>query len=233
LAIFILETSTHSPRIRDRRPNGYRLRQFYAPCERFGPGGCHREKVQSSPASGDLSFALGMPSNLQYYHRRTRKGGLGIARLSGAEGNLSESPSKCVGKVRRRRSAYNRAINSRRRTCPRARAGAGSLLRHPGLAQAGEVSGFVQGAGLRRPPPGAPKGFRMAAGTARFSTATTRCNGLSVVADYNIGTAPPLDILVVSGGPGWIDQSRAPETLSFIRRQAAAIGSDTDAVCAG
>jgi hypothetical protein len=56
---------------------------------------------------------------------------------------------------------------------------------------------------------------------------------LSVVADYNIGTAPPLDILVVSGGPGWIDQSRAPETLSFIRRQAAAIGSDTDAVCAG
>ena len=73
----------------------------------------------------------------------------------------------------------------------------------------------------------------MAAGTARFSTATTRCNGLSVVADYKIGTAPPLDILVVSGGPGWIDQSRAPETLSFIRRQAAAIGSDTDAVCAG
>jgi len=32
------------------------------------------KKSKSSPASGDLSFALGMPSNLQYYHRRTRKG---------------------------------------------------------------------------------------------------------------------------------------------------------------
>jgi transcriptional regulator GlxA family with amidase domain len=55
-------------------------------------------------------------------------------------------------------------------------------------------------------------------------------NGLSVVTDYSIGTAPPLDILVVTGGPGWIDQSRAPETLSFIRRQAAAIAVVTRAL---
>ena len=52
---------------------------------------------------------------------------------------------------------------------------------------------------------------------------TVLSNGLCVLADYGIARAPGLDILVVTGGPGWIDQSRAPETLAFIRRQAAAI----------
>ena len=48
-------------------------------------------------------------------------------------------------------------------------------------------------------------------------------NGLRVIADYGIAAAPTLDILVVAGGPGWIAQSQAAETLAFIRRQAAAI----------
>lgn len=48
-------------------------------------------------------------------------------------------------------------------------------------------------------------------------------NGLRVIADHGIADVPALDILVVAGGPGWVVQSRAPETLAFIRRQAAAI----------
>jgi transcriptional regulator GlxA family with amidase domain len=58
---------------------------------------------------------------------------------------------------------------------------------------------------------------------APYGGLTVLSNGLSVLADYGIARAPRLDILVVTGGPGWIDQSRAPETLAFIRRQAAAI----------
>jgi transcriptional regulator GlxA family with amidase domain len=58
---------------------------------------------------------------------------------------------------------------------------------------------------------------------APYGGLTVLSNGLCVLADYGIARAPGLDILVVTGGPGWIDQSRAPETLAFIRRQAAAI----------
>jgi len=58
---------------------------------------------------------------------------------------------------------------------------------------------------------------------APYGGLTVLNNGLCVLADYGIARAPGLDILVVTGGPGWIDQSRAPETLAFIRRQAAAI----------
>jgi transcriptional regulator GlxA family with amidase domain len=56
-------------------------------------------------------------------------------------------------------------------------------------------------------------------------------NGLRVIADYGIAAAPILDILVVAGGPGWVVQSRAPETLAFIRRRAAAI--PVVSVCTG
>jgi transcriptional regulator GlxA family with amidase domain len=45
-------------------------------------------------------------------------------------------------------------------------------------------------------------------------------NGLQVVADYGLSTAPPLDVLIVTGGPGWGEQCKANETLQFIRRQA-------------
>lgn len=48
-------------------------------------------------------------------------------------------------------------------------------------------------------------------------------NGLRVVADYAIATAPDLDVLIVTGGAGWRAQAEAPETLAFLRRCAAAI----------
>ena len=47
-------------------------------------------------------------------------------------------------------------------------------------------------------------------------------NGLRVVADYDLQTAPQLDVLVVTGGPGWPEQSRSAEVLAFLRYQAAA-----------
>ena len=56
-------------------------------------------------------------------------------------------------------------------------------------------------------------------------------NGLRVTADHGIGAAPALDILVVTGGPGWVAQSRAAETLAFVRRQAATI--PVVSVCTG
>ena len=60
---------------------------------------------------------------------------------------------------------------------------------------------------------------------------TRLANGLRVVADYDFQTAPKLDILIVTGGPGWIAQSKLPETLAFIRNRAAEI--PVVSVCTG
>jgi transcriptional regulator GlxA family with amidase domain len=46
-------------------------------------------------------------------------------------------------------------------------------------------------------------------------------NGLRVLADHGLATAPPLDVLIVTGGPGWARQVEAPDTLAFLRRRAA------------
>lgn len=43
-------------------------------------------------------------------------------------------------------------------------------------------------------------------------------NGLDVVAQFGIEDAPVCDIVIVTGGPGWEDQSRSPATLEYIRR---------------
>ncbi len=45
-------------------------------------------------------------------------------------------------------------------------------------------------------------------------------NGLRVMADHGMRSAPPLDVLIVTGGPGWQEQSRAPDTLRFLRDRA-------------
>ena len=52
---------------------------------------------------------------------------------------------------------------------------------------------------------------------------TVLANGLRVVVDYDLQTAPRLNVLIVTGGPGWLEQSRSPETLAFLRRYAAEI----------
>jgi len=46
-------------------------------------------------------------------------------------------------------------------------------------------------------------------------------NGLRVMADYGLASAPPLDVVIVTGGPGWAAQSQAPDMLDFLRRRAA------------
>src|ERR1700727_2601562 len=43
-------------------------------------------------------------------------------------------------------------------------------------------------------------------------------NGLKVTADYDINDAPVCDVVIVTGGPGWVTQAKAPETLDYIRR---------------
>ena len=43
-------------------------------------------------------------------------------------------------------------------------------------------------------------------------------NGLKVTADFGIADAPVCDIVIVTGGPGWLAQAEAAPTLDHIRR---------------
>ena len=43
-------------------------------------------------------------------------------------------------------------------------------------------------------------------------------NGLKVTADFGIDDAPSCDLVIVTGGPGWVKQAEAPATLDYIRR---------------
>jgi transcriptional regulator GlxA family with amidase domain len=46
-------------------------------------------------------------------------------------------------------------------------------------------------------------------------------NGLDVVAQHGVDAAPPLDVLIVTGGPGWAAQTTHGPTLDYLRRCAA------------
>jgi transcriptional regulator GlxA family with amidase domain len=46
----------------------------------------------------------------------------------------------------------------------------------------------------------------------------TLANGLTVIADFGIDDAPSCDLVIVTGGPGWIVQAKTPATLDYIRR---------------
>jgi transcriptional regulator GlxA family with amidase domain len=56
-------------------------------------------------------------------------------------------------------------------------------------------------------------------------------NGLKVTADYGIDDAPACDLVIVTGGPGWTAQAKAPATLDYIRRVHAS--SRIASVCTG
>jgi transcriptional regulator GlxA family with amidase domain len=56
-------------------------------------------------------------------------------------------------------------------------------------------------------------------------------NGLQVVAEFGIDNAPTCDLVIVTGGPGWTEQARAPATLDYIRRVHA--GRKIASVCTG
>lgn len=49
------------------------------------------------------------------------------------------------------------------------------------------------------------------AGAVNFS------NGLTVLAQYGVDDAPPLDVIIVTGGPGWQDQVVHEPTLAYLR----------------
>lgn len=59
----------------------------------------------------------------------------------------------------------------------------------------------------------------------------TLANGLKVVADWGYATAPSADVLIITGGPGWQQQSRTDATLDFVR--AYSRGITVAAVCTG
>jgi transcriptional regulator GlxA family with amidase domain len=56
-------------------------------------------------------------------------------------------------------------------------------------------------------------------------------NGLRVLADYGYADCPPADVLIVTGGPGWVEQVGNPDTLAFLRRYSA--GRVVAGVCTG
>lgn len=57
-------------------------------------------------------------------------------------------------------------------------------------------------------------------------------NGLTVQADHAFATAPHADVVVVTGGPGWSEQSHNPAMLAFVRRCAEG-GTIVGSVCTG
>lgn len=64
---------------------------------------------------------------------------------------------------------------------------------------------------------------RIAPAISMFTVAPTAgavelANGLRVIADYGYADCPPSDVLIVTGGPGWVEQCRNAETLDFLRR---------------
>ncbi len=43
-------------------------------------------------------------------------------------------------------------------------------------------------------------------------------NGLTILAEYGFANCPDMDVLIVSGGPGWSDQVEMPDVLDFVKR---------------
>ena len=56
-------------------------------------------------------------------------------------------------------------------------------------------------------------------------------NGLRVIADHGYDDCPPSDALIVTGGPGWMQQVTNERTLAFLRRYAE--GRIVAGVCTG
>lgn len=66
---------------------------------------------------------------------------------------------------------------------------------------------------------------------ARQSGDVRLTNDLIMRAQYSFSDCPPFDIIIVTGGPGWLRQCRDPETLAFLR--GAASRTDIASVCTG
>ncbi len=60
---------------------------------------------------------------------------------------------------------------------------------------------------------------------------TLLSNGLRVVAEFGIDNAPPCDLVIVTGGPGWSAQAESSATLDYVRKVYAS--SAIASVCTG
>lgn len=56
-------------------------------------------------------------------------------------------------------------------------------------------------------------------------------NGLVVMADHGYADAPPADVLIITGGPGWDRESKDAATVDFVRRFSK--DASVAAVCTG
>ena len=70
--------------------------------------------------------------------------------------------------------------------------------------------------------PGDPRPFRVVTVAERLAPVPMR-GGVRVVPDHDLSTCPPLDVLVVPGGPGTRTEYRNAKLLEFIRARAEAV----------
>jgi transcriptional regulator GlxA family with amidase domain len=68
-------------------------------------------------------------------------------------------------------------------------------------------------------------------GIARHAGPVVCANRLRVEADHGFADCPAMDVLVVTGGPGWMDAAADAETLAFVRRAAGAAA--VASICTG
>ncbi len=68
-------------------------------------------------------------------------------------------------------------------------------------------------------------------GVARGAEPVVCANGLRVLPDYTFATAPQPDVLIVTGGPGWPQMARCPDTLAYLG--ALDPKNDLVAICTG
>lgn len=56
---------------------------------------------------------------------------------------------------------------------------------------------------------------------ARHAGEVMLSNGLRVMADHGVASAPAVEVLIIAGGPGWSSEAVEPETIAFLKSRAA------------
>ena len=72
-----------------------------------------------------------------------------------------------------------------------------------------------------------------AIGIAREAGLVTCANGLQVVASYDFSSAPEIDALIVTGGPGWVQAAQDRATCEYIRSFAEGQPDRVTSICTG
>lgn len=72
-----------------------------------------------------------------------------------------------------------------------------------------------------------------AIGVAREAGLVTCANGLQVVADHSFDDAPDFDVLIVTGGPGWVQAAADAATCEYVGRYAHRAPDRVASICTG